>query len=363
MARKKKSRRKVFDRRKGFQKNITPTVSLDDVPTTLFLDLKDQVANIVGWTISDSQIHQIQLCQLCSIPSGAPTIRYSIVITNDLMWNIYVKDTLVEKNNHTLKHLPEQIVDFGMVKEITTILNSSSVCAGKCDEIFVALVKSRGGKMLDKAGKIVAYIDTALAPLCQDCLVSTVRTIGCELLCAKKQPNSRCLSCSKYRNQLRLLKSREYHGNKDSKCAESSHTNYRYLSNSELVLHLKNVHEHNTTKLTLRTKALQKKVMDCIESDGIILSEVESTDIKNVMELHTSNGTDLESNMFQKLLWEQQKLYNALNRKRQMKWHPLIIRFALSLHYASRSAYSFVAESGFLSLPFRKNTARLYPLV
>lgn len=122
------------------------------------------------------------------------------------------------------------------------------------------------------------------------------------------------------------------------------------IANSELVLRLKNVHEHNT-KLTLRTKALQKKAMDCIESDGIILSEVESTDIENVMELHTSNGTDLESNMFQKLLWEQQKQYNALNRKRQMKWHPLIIRFALSLHYASRSAYSFVAESGFLSLP------------
>ena len=31
-------------------------------------------------------------------------------------------------------------------------------------------------------------------------------------------------------------------------------------------------------------------------SDGIILSEVESTDIENVMELYTSNGTDLVSN-------------------------------------------------------------------
>ena len=50
MARRKKSRRKVFDRRKGFQKKITPTVSQDGVPTTLFLDLKDLVANIVGWT-------------------------------------------------------------------------------------------------------------------------------------------------------------------------------------------------------------------------------------------------------------------------------------------------------------------------
>ena len=41
MARRKKSRRKVFDR---FQKKITPTVSQDGVLTTLFLDLKDLVA-------------------------------------------------------------------------------------------------------------------------------------------------------------------------------------------------------------------------------------------------------------------------------------------------------------------------------
>ena len=61
---------------KGSRKKITPTVSQDGVSTTLFLDLKDLVANIVGWTnlLSDSQI---QLCQLCSIPSGAPTIRFN----------------------------------------------------------------------------------------------------------------------------------------------------------------------------------------------------------------------------------------------------------------------------------------------
>ena len=35
----------------------------------------------------------------------------------------------------------------------------------------------------------------------------------------------------------------------------------------------------------------------------------------------------------------------------QMRWHPLIIRFALSLQHSSRAAYHMVTRSGFLSLP------------
>ena len=34
-----------------------------------------------------------------------------------------------------------------------------------------------------------------------------------------------------------------------------------------------------------------------------------------------------------------------------MRWHPLVIRFALSLYYSSRVAYRTATSSGFLSLP------------
>jgi len=53
----------------------------------------------------------------------------------------------------------------------------------------------------------------------------------------------------------------------------------------------------------------------------------------------------------QRVLWEQQQQYNSLPDKRQMRWHPLIIRFALNLKYMSTSAYRAVRESQFVSLP------------
>ena len=60
---------------------------------------------------------------------------------------------------------------------------------------------------------------------------------------------------------------------------------------------------------------------------------------------------EFDSNSPQHLLWQKQMKYNRLKRKQQMRWHPLIIRFALNLLYSPRAAYHAVTSSGFLSLP------------
>lgn len=48
----------------------------------------------------------------------------------------------------------------------------------------------------------------------------------------------------------------------------------------------------------------------------------------------------------QRLFWNQQVAYNALKDKRQMRWHPLVIRFALNL---STSSYRAMRQSGIIS--------------
>ena len=51
------------------------------------------------------------------------------------------------------------------------------------------------------------------------------------------------------------------------------------------------------------------------------------------------------------ILWNEQLKYNSLKDKRQMRWDPLLIRFALSIKYASSAAYQQVTKLGFLALP------------
>jgi len=55
---------------------------------------------------------------------------------------------------------------------------------------------------------------------------------------------------------------------------------------------------------------------------------------------------------FHNIFWNQQQAYNSLGDKRRMRWHPLMIRFALNLKYLSSSAY--LAVGNFLALPSKR---------
>ena len=96
----------------------------------------------------------------------------------------------------------------------------------------------------------------------------------------------------------------------------------------------------------------EKKAQKLIESEGVRLSKEDEADIRTVMEENSDKvDVDFAQDSFQRILWEQQKKYSTLKDKREMRWHPLIIRFVLSLRYASSTAYRTVTSSGLLSLP------------
>ena len=89
-----------------------------------------------------------------------------------------------------------------------------------------------------------------------------------------------------------------------------------------------------------------------MKKDGMKLSSADSEDFSRLMdELTPSVDQQFSEDYPQHLLWQEQLKYNRLNKKQQMRWHPLIIRFALNLLYSSRAAYHAVTSSGFLSLP------------
>ena len=50
------------------------------------------------------------------------------------------------------------------------------------------------------------------------------------------------------------------------------------------------------------------------------------------------------------LLWEQQKLQSSLKNSKAMSWHPLIIRWCLSIYLKSSSTYKYLHVSTFLFL-------------
>ncbi len=96
----------------------------------------------------------------------------------------------------------------------------------------------------------------------------------------------------------------------------------------------------------------RKKMSGLIESEGIQLVDEDVGDVLTV----TKDLDDTVRRLYsedspQLIFWEQQKTYNSLKNKRQMRWHPLVLRFALNLKYMSTSAYKAVRQSGVISLP------------
>ena len=88
-------------------------------------------------------------------------------------------------------------------------------------------------------------------------------------------------------------------------------------------------------------KHLQTK----IEEDGVSISASLETDLLMII-----GGQNLESTPHMKFLWEQQMALLQSN-KMGRRYHPQLVRFALSIHGKSPSAYRELRDSGALILP------------
>ena len=60
--------------------------------------------------------------------------------------------------------------------------------------------------------------------------------------------------------------------------------------------------------------ALQRKIIEVNEAEGVVLTEAESNDLEKIVETHIPIEADQQSSDFQKILWEQQNQYNTLER-------------------------------------------------
>ena len=99
-------------------------------------------------------------------------------------------------------------------------------------------------------------------------------------------------------------------------------------------------------------RRLENKLKELIERDGIQLREDDTTYVSSIFEQVSPAVIEkFPKDSPQRILWDQQRQYFQLSNKRQMCWHPLVIRFAMNLKYLSTSAYRAVQQSGFLRLP------------
>lgn len=150
---------------------------------------------------------------------------------------------------------------------------------------------------------------------------STVRTTSCTLLTQK----GRCKACSNFRSTLRSFSCREQKST-DTATATNSHTKYSALSSEDKTTRLRNLH-HSLKVTKLHTKYLEDKMAKLIESEALQLHERDSEYVYSITsDVRRTVEETFPSQSPQRIFWEQQAKYNNMKNKRQMRWHPLVIR-------------------------------------
>ena len=151
-----------------------------------------------------------------------------------------------------------------------------------------------------------------------------------------------------FRSTLRSLVNRK--SKESDHTSADSHTRHSDLTSAEKDERIRNI--LCTFELSKqKVKRLQDKVDKLITEELVHLQNSDTTNIaQTVKEVSLLVEERFPLNSLQRVLWDQQQRYNSLKDKRQMRWHPLVIRFALNLKYLSGTAYRAVHQSGLINL-------------
>lgn len=267
----------------------------------------------------------------------APVVKRCIRIYNDLSWTVTVHGQQV--NSCAVLSTIPPILSIESCKSLLTLVATSNVCTGHPDQHFVSFLEAKKGKLLSKDGKNVsAFIDANSVLVNGRVCTTTIRCSSCELLVNR----IKCSQCVAYRSSLRTLHRRWMKKNTTSpstRTSASSKTNFRYLNTPERQQRFSNLH--------MRVRADEKKIMrlrskiDVLtKKDGVNLDGNASQDFVSIMEEMTDKvRKDYPVNSFRRVFWEQQLKAICIKDKRQIRWHPALIKWCLHLKYLSSGAF------------------------
>ena len=356
--------RSCFDRRKNDERqrqhrsstshsHSTQTTSSPPAASTTFSELS-QLAEVEmpeHWNAIPTT-DSIDIYKLKRDASGRHHIAVNVTVRRNLSWTIRFEGKQVPTSCELFDDSPLFLTSPTTLHKVLTCLDSVVLCPGNPDEDFIALCKQRGGVMRGERGHgdVVASIDDIhVVDPWGDQYEQTLRRSDCALLCKlSTEYPQRCTACKLYRKTLRACIYKPSH---DDPTAVSSHAPYSCLTLQQKDQRLKNLKQ--TLKVAKQhIRRLEVKVRNLIDKEGLSLEEEDAGDIVTVInELDGRVRETYPEDSPHRIFWEQQKKYHSLNEKRQMKWHPLVLRFALNLKYISSSAYRAVRESGVIRLP------------
>ncbi len=280
--------------------------------------------------------------------SGVCAVTTSLVINSDRSWCAQFQGKKVPPSCSMLSSISTIITSQEVLSELISVLDKATLCHGNSDAAFCDIYADKGGVVRGErgSGQTIAFLDSTPIP--------TIRKVDCDIIC--KGVNS-CAACKSFRSTLRSALCRQKSSVQDVHTAASSHTKYATLTSEEKTSRMRQLHQ-SLISSKKHTQQLQLKVVQLIENHSVSLQEEDEADLSSIVaEVDKVVEEKYPEESPQRIFWDQQKKFNALKNKRQMRWHPLVLRFALNLKYMSTSAYKAMRQSGIIHLPSERTLA------
>ena len=277
------------------------------------------------------------------------SITHSLTISSNLTWKLSVHDTEVTSTTcQSLSSVPA-ILSHNDLTSFLTLLDTLRICPGNPDNHFLEMADSRKGKFETQHGATSAVVDSnAHVFLNGEEYYRTIRSVSCEMVTNEVK----CPECKRYRSTLRSGYSRWYRRNSADKVTQAdSHVNHRYMNTPEKLAKINSLREK--AKVSEQdVKKLKTKIEILTRTHGELLN----TDLqKDLIDLVEANSTAALSSFpegsFSRLFFEQQIKAVSVKDRRQVRWHPLMVKWCLNLKLLSSGAYHAMRSSGFITLP------------
>ena len=285
---------------------------------------------------------------------GIVESNITLIIKKNLSWIIKVFGKPLPPTCEAFRNFPK-ILAIDLLEEFSNLLSSIHICSGNCDFSDVVLRRIEmkepfPGIELER----VAIVESKLthAQLLKSDF-DTVRHVACDYLITKIK--DRCNSCSSFRNQLfsmRVAQNKE----RENVVEDTSTANLKHLTNSELILRLENV--QNAKRQALKKVVQLSSTVSLLQKEENVEVTLDQSEI--LKEVLIKENPKLEEGTPMWLLWQQQVKQLGANPK-SMRWHPLIIRWCLSIYHISPAAYKQISSkrNKFITLP-HVNTLKKY---
>ena len=145
----------------------------------------------------------------------------------------------------------------------------------------------------------------------------------------------KCPSCVSYRDSLRRIYHRWLKQKSPSQQSSKSKVNIRWLNTPEKSSRYSQLRTRLDAK-SKEVKRLQDKISCLTKQNGILLESNLESDFKDIMnEMTNQVHTECPEGSFKHIFWDQQLQAANTKDRKQIRWHPAIIKWCLHLKFIS----------------------------